>query len=98
MMTVSIAIPVRRHLDNIGVIRERQFRHRTVDLFLHFLQEPRHGKLWLVAIGSVALAIPGDELHGHPPEYVISDRGGVADFRVLGETRGFEALVRKLSH
>src|SRR5882762_5206781 len=98
MMPVAIAIPRRRHLHNIGIIRERQFGHRTIHLLLHFLQQSRHSELWLVAVRSVGLAIPWNKLHTHPAKHVIRDRGSVADIRVLGEARRFEPLVSELFH
>src|SRR5207247_803869 len=84
------------HFQQVSVFGNGQLRHWPVHVFFYFFEQTGDGQLWLIPIGGVGLAIAGDELKSHPPEDIVRNREGVADFCVLGKARRLETLMSEL--
>src|ERR1019366_8717889 len=86
---VAVAVALRgarlRRYQNVGIVRERQVRHRPVYFFFDFFREAGQGQFGLGTRREIGFAVARDKLQGQPAEYVVNNGSGVADFGVLGK-------------
>jgi len=64
---------IRRKIHDVGVLGQREFRHRPVHFFFKFLGQAGDGELRLGARAADAFAIARYELEGQPAEDVVGN-------------------------